>query len=113
MVEWLKGCEICDASLIEEVDKFVALNMSVKAAARELLKQQKAILGTELYSVSSIENRYRYHKGLKKACQNDTKNTEKISAICPPVTIGFVSTQFNIKGLVGCDAYATCGVDVS
>lgn len=83
MAEWLKGCEICDAALIKCVDEFRAIGMSENAAIKETHKQQFPVLGTELYSVSSIRNRYKYNKGTKKVVQNEQPKTdvEKLFAL--------------------------------
>jgi hypothetical protein len=72
MAKWLQGCEICNAGLCAEMDRLIEVGFSERKAAQQLVKQQEMSLHTELYSVASILNRYRYYKGLKKVNQNDS-----------------------------------------
>lgn len=73
MAEWLKGCEVCNAELVNEMRRHIACGMSERRAARELEKQQETELGTKLYSAANIRKRY-----------IDNQPSNKVVRIVPP-----------------------------
>lgn len=76
MADWLKGCEVCNAGLVSEMDRLVDLDVPVQKAAKILAKQAAKELGNELYSAISIQNRYRYYTNKDKRSEIQTRKTE-------------------------------------
>lgn len=70
MAGWLKGCEVCNAELVNEMRRHIACGMSERRAAKELEKQQEHELGTKLYSAVSILSRYKKNHPCEKVKQN-------------------------------------------
>lgn len=64
MTEWLKGCEICDAGLCAEMDKYIEKhNMSARRAAAALAESAEKITGHALYSADLLRKRYERKAG--------------------------------------------------
>jgi hypothetical protein len=85
--KWLNGCEICNAGLCEEMDKFIEKHkLSERTAADQLSKVVKDKLGFMLYSGKQLRDRYRYHKG-----------KDKVAEIPPPQGATTVKTKGNSK----------------
>jgi len=72
---WIKGCEICNAGLLEEMDRLIEKGTSAAKASEILASQQEDKIGIELYSAENIRDRYRYHRGKKigEIPQSDTR----------------------------------------
>lgn len=84
MAEWLKGCEICNAGLVAQVDKYVDSGLSVNKACKLMSEEGQRKIGELVYSQTAIMARYRLHKNLrdphpnKKVCHCDKQKTKKI-----------------------------------
>jgi hypothetical protein len=73
---WLKGCEVCNAGLINEIDRLVEEgNISVNKASQLVADEGERKLGERLYSSKQLMDRYRYHKGLDKTVSEIQKPT--------------------------------------
>ena len=67
MGKWLKGCEICNAGLINQVDNLVEKKgISINKACQLMAKEVKNKFGDDIYDAAAIRARYLYHKGLNK-----------------------------------------------
>jgi hypothetical protein len=82
MSKWLKGCEICNAGLVAEVDRQCKGGISVLKACKLLVKEIERKFNVSPYTAESLMERYRYHKGLtkKKVSENlksDNKNRQQ------------------------------------
>jgi hypothetical protein len=84
MAKWLKGCEVCDAGLTEEMNEQIDKGLTQRAASKELVKQQEKELGMVLYTENAIRQRYRYHTGKKEPGQIDPPKKKKLKM--PPVS---------------------------
>jgi hypothetical protein len=63
MGEWLKGCEICNACLVAEMDELVNSGISVRNAAKLLADEGERKIGDLVYTEAAIIARYLLHKG--------------------------------------------------
>ena len=83
MGKWLKGCEICNAGLINKVDELVEKKgISINKACQLMEKEVKNKFGDDLYTAAAIRARYLFHKGLKdkkvvQTVQLNTNNPEQ------------------------------------
>jgi hypothetical protein len=64
--KWLKGCEICNAGLVAEMDRLVDSGISVNKAAGILAKEGQRKIGDLVYSQAAIRARYLLHKGQRE-----------------------------------------------
>jgi hypothetical protein len=64
MIEWPKGCEICNAGLCARFDELIERGLGQRQAARELEKEQKEKLGEVIYPASSLRMRFRDNRPL-------------------------------------------------
>ena len=66
MGKWLKGCEVCNAGLVVEMDRLIGNGISVNKAAKLLAEEGERKIGDLVYSAAAIRARYRYFKGLRE-----------------------------------------------
>jgi len=66
MAKWLKGCEMCNAGLVAEVDRLVDSGISVNKACNLMAKEGERKIGDMVYTSAAIRGRYLLHKGLRE-----------------------------------------------
>lgn len=77
MGSWLKGCEICNAGLITEVDRLVESGgMSVRKACDLMAKEGKRKIGDMVYTSAAIRGRYIHYKGLVERKKEEVVETQ-------------------------------------
>jgi N6-adenosine-specific RNA methylase IME4 len=70
-VEWLQGCEVCNAGLCVRFDELMSEGKSQRSAAKILENEQKRTLGEVIYPASALRNRYANNKlKTKKVVEN-------------------------------------------
>jgi hypothetical protein len=88
--DWLKGCEVCNVGLINEIDRQKEEeDASINKICKALVEAMEAEFGESPYSVGALKQRYLYHKGLagkddgkkKKAQKKDDDFSSAVSAL--------------------------------
>jgi N6-adenosine-specific RNA methylase IME4 len=65
MVEWLKGCEVCNAGLCARFDELIESGLSQRVAAKKMEEEQINSLGIIVYPANTLRQRYKRNKPKK------------------------------------------------
>lgn len=60
--QWLKGCDLCNVAICDEMQTRIDDGKSEKAAAEEIANESNAYIGEILYTPDAVLNRFRYYK---------------------------------------------------
>jgi hypothetical protein len=96
---WLKGCEICNAGLCNEMDHLTApldkggLGLSEREAARRMEEIAQKAIGIKVWAAEQIRKRYERHAGGASRQAGTKRPTQKPKPAPAPVDVVAVKAK--------------------